>query len=100
MNTEVGWHFLLWGIFPTRGSHLYLLHLQNCRLILLQPSHWESSHIEEHVQLSLLFASVYLRKDLTSHGFIRSVLWYLLKSQIRMMWLSKDQGVKTDFWKN
>ena len=56
--------------------------------------------MEEHVQLSLLFASVYLRKDLTSHGFIRSVLWYPLKSQIRMMWLSKDQGVETDFWKN
>ena len=97
MNTEVGCHFLLWGTFPTQGSHLCLLQLQICRLILLQPSHWASSLMEEHVQLSLLFVSVYLRKDFTSHDvFIRSVLWYPLKSQMKMMWLSRDQGVETD----
>ena len=62
-------------------------------LILLQPSHWENSHMEEHVQLSLLLVSVLLRKDFSSHDvYIRSVLWYPLKSQIKIMWLSKDQG--------
>ena len=36
-NTEVGFHFLLQGIFPTQGSNLYLLHLQAVSLQLAPP---------------------------------------------------------------
>ena len=35
-NTGVGCHFLLWGIFPTQGSNLGLLH---CRRLLYHLSH-------------------------------------------------------------
>ena len=35
-NTRVGCHFLLWGIFPTQGSNLGLLH---CRQLLYHLSH-------------------------------------------------------------
>ena len=38
-NTGVGCHFLLQGIFPTRGSNLGLLH---CRQILYHLSHQEA----------------------------------------------------------
>ena len=38
-NTEVGWHFLLQGIFPTKGSNSCL---PNCRQILCLLSHLRS----------------------------------------------------------
>ena len=38
-NTEVGCHFLLWGIFPTQGSNLCLLHWKADSLPL---SPWQS----------------------------------------------------------
>ena len=41
-DTGVGCHFLLQGIFPTKGSNLGLLH---CREILYQLSHQGSSNI-------------------------------------------------------
>ena len=39
LNTGVGCHFLLQGIFPTQGSNQCLLH---CRQILYPLSHWAS----------------------------------------------------------
>ena len=35
-NTEMGFHFLLQGIFPTQGLNSHLLHLLHCRQILNQ----------------------------------------------------------------
>ena len=41
-NTTVGCHALLQGIFLTQRLNPCLLHLLNCRWILLPLSHWES----------------------------------------------------------
>ena len=41
-NTEVGYHFPLWGNFPTHRLNLYGLCLLNCRQILYPLSHWVS----------------------------------------------------------
>ena len=38
-NTELDYHFLLWGTFPTHRLNLYLLCLLNFRQILYPLSH-------------------------------------------------------------
>ena len=41
-NTEVGYHFLLQGIFPTQVLNTHLLCLLHCRQILYLLRHWGS----------------------------------------------------------
>ena len=43
-HCQVGWHFLLQGVFPTQGSHLHLLCLLHCRQILYMLSPWGSPY--------------------------------------------------------
>ena len=62
-NTEVGCHFLLQGIFPTRGSNLGF---QHCRWILYQLSHQVSPFYLRAV-LILFCLSDWVRKYNNQH---------------------------------
>ena len=46
-NTGVGWHFLLQGIFPMRGSNLSLLHLL----------HWQARSLSGKPDTDLAFGN-------------------------------------------
>ena len=73
---NVGWHFLLYGIFPTQGSNLHLLSLLNWH-ILYHCTHWEA----------LSFILLQLNSLLLSHFMCVfcnhiSLLFYFIHSQL------------------
>ena len=50
-NIGVGCHFLLWGIFPTQGLNLGLLHWQV-----------DSSTLSHHIKISNILTNGYLKQ--------------------------------------
>ena len=55
-NTEVGYHTLLQGVFPTQGLNLGLPH---CRRILYPLRHWESQQGEKWIRTNSICCLVY-----------------------------------------
>ena len=72
-NTRVGFHFLLPGIFPIRGSNPGLLH---CRQILYHLSYNESPHpaLEPfQCTMSSVYTTLYVvvvEKEMATHSSI------------------------------